>query len=386
MKKNNFKVSSLSSFINLKELGLTGEEEITRKTMLMKSNVSDTGMVINPDEEKTIIAEVTNTGMDFDNEVIYTQGIDLSVFSKIPTIYWNHNYSTPPVGKGLEISSSVDKMHMKIKIADTTFAQEIWKLLQGGFLKSCSIGFITKSKLIKGTKEFTDFVKEKSLSISDKVQTIVKECILIENSIVGMPCNSDALVTAISSKSLKVSDEVMKELNLKGIELPIDNLVQFKNILKEALREIIKDKDIMSEVVEKVDEVVEDEVMMICPECKYEAMGKLGMKCPECDVEMIVKAEEEEEEDTEEPVTKAEEVEEVMMVCTECGYEVMGSQLGMVCPECEKSGRDGELKPKDPEKTVEPEAEPKMFKVIRSGWNKDKEIKDAIDILKGRVV
>ena len=355
--KNQFKLSSLASFIDFKELGLTGDEEITRKTMLM-SPMTSSEMTIKPDEERTLVAEVTNTGMDHDNEVIYTQGIDLSIFTKIPTIYWNHNYSVPPIGKGVELAPSMNKMLMKIKIADTEFAQEIWKLLQGGYLKACSIGFITKSKLVKGTKEFGDFVKEKNLSVSDKVQSIVKECILIENSIVGMPCNSDALVTAISSKSLKVSDEVMKELNLKDT----DKVIELKELIKSIIEEYNKPK-------------------CDCPNCKDPACDGKCLK-----VAVVVKA-----------------------ACTCVGCDMTDcSCTGDTCddPDCECNGDcscGSANMPKDKapvalEKAIviEPPVvpvvpvivmeQPKVFKVIRNGRNMEKDIKDRLDLLKGKVI
>jgi phage head maturation protease len=356
--KTNFKSSSLAPYINLKELGLTGNEDIERKTLL----ITGSGLSIGEDAEKTIIAEVTNTNMDHDREVVYTKGIDLSVFTKMPSICWNHDYNIPAIGKAIEMSTEPDRMLMKIKIANTTFANDIWDLIKGSYIKSCSIGFITKSKLIKGTKEFGDFIKEKGLKINDKVQSIVKECILVENSICNLPCNSDALVLAVSSKSIKISDETLNAFNIH--ENKYKALI--KDIVKELYTEIKKDDEEDIDVTDmgelganddKIDDEVEDKIVVI---------DKIEVK------------------DANTVVLEAKDVKEVKAI------EVVEVKADVVVEPVE---------PVEPIKVVEPVIEPKVIveevkapiapisiKILRYGWDKEKDVKEARDLLKGKIL
>ena len=211
--KDKFKADSLKQFIDLGEIDK--DSEVNRKQFLMTLTVGD-------EETRTITASVTTTQVDHDGDIVNPMGMDLNVFMKNPVIMWSHNYSIPPVGKAKEISVNKDGIEMKMEIAQTDMAEECWQLLKGGFLRACSVGFIARKWAIKGTKEFTEFVKEKGLSVGDTCERIITEAVLLENSLCAIPCNPSALVTAVSTKAIHLSAKTIKELELDKIVVPVN--------------------------------------------------------------------------------------------------------------------------------------------------------------------
>jgi HK97 family phage prohead protease len=177
-----------------------------------------------PDEEKTIIADITTSSLDADGDMVIPHGADLSRFVKNPIVVWSHNYSEPCIGKALEIRSTPHSLEAKIKFADTARANEIWSLVKGGFLRCNSIGFINQKSLIAGTDEFKDYCKEKEID-GKNCKRIITKWILMENSVVNIPSNSDALIQEISAKTITLSDKTIKELELKAEEVKTEPIV-----------------------------------------------------------------------------------------------------------------------------------------------------------------
>jgi len=205
--KKDIKVGSLKTFINIE--GLDPEEKLERKQY-----VSD--IKIDEGEEKTAIFRMTCSETDMDGDIMVPNGINLQRYNKNSPVLWAHQHSALPIGLTTEIANDGNQVISKVKFADTPFAQDVWKLVKMGALKCCSIGFIPLKGFIRGTREFDQYVAEKAIKIAKNTRRIVSEWLLLENSIVNLPCNEDALSLAVSTKSLELSDETIKKL---GIEL-----------------------------------------------------------------------------------------------------------------------------------------------------------------------
>ena len=185
---------------------------------------------IEPDEERTIIAKISTIDVDRDGDVLIPSGCNTSEIKSNPIVVWNHSYSEPPIGKIIEIQATNDAIYAKMQFAETKFAQEIWSLIKGGFLNACSIGFLAKTTLVKGTRQFSDFVAKNRLKIADTCKRIVTEFTLIENSIVPLPANPNALIYAVATKHLHLDNKLEKELGVnKIIEKKIDYRMYYKN-------------------------------------------------------------------------------------------------------------------------------------------------------------
>lgn len=204
--KNKFPIESLAT-LGVDIDGLDGAV-VERKGF--NSDIS-----IFPEEEKTIIATISTSDIDSDGDIVMPDGCDFSRYSKNPVVMFAHDYSKPPVGKATELKVLSNGIQAKIKFADTEMANDIWSLISGGFLKAHSIGFVTKKALKAGTKEFTDYIKSKSMKVSANCKRIVAEFTLVEDSIVPIPSNPSALTQAISAKSINISLSTAKSMGIK---------------------------------------------------------------------------------------------------------------------------------------------------------------------------
>ncbi len=122
---------------------------------------------------------------DRDNEIIKASAWQVEQYTKNPVVQWAHNYAEPPIGKTLSIRQSQGKTIFEIEFADKDtyeFADTIYKLCKGGFLNATSVGFIP-----------LEWDAGKKDSDPNRIYTKVE---LLEISIVPVPANPDALISA----------------------------------------------------------------------------------------------------------------------------------------------------------------------------------------------
>lgn len=139
--------------------------------------------------------------LDRDGDIIRAGGWQLQNFKKNPVILWAHDYHSPPIGRAdrVWIDRSDKKLAAEITFADTAFAQDIYKLYQGGFLNTFSVGFLPLDwKYIEdlhrpGLALGREFIKQE----------------LLEISCVPLPSNPEALALA-RSKGFSVPDNLDK--------------------------------------------------------------------------------------------------------------------------------------------------------------------------------
>lgn len=141
-------------------------------------------------------AVVTTSGEDRHREQILTDGIDTKNYiEKNPVVLYGHDYWGFPIGKTLKIKQTKNKMTARFQLAleEYPFAQTVYNLVKGGYLNAVSIGGIVKEW-------------------SEDYRTIL-QMEMLEFSIVSIPANPDAMITARSFNEVagKSMDEVRKE-------------------------------------------------------------------------------------------------------------------------------------------------------------------------------
>jgi len=207
--KQKFASESLRPFIDMD--GLKGDEIVERKQYVGEIKVM-------ADEEKTIVARISTISVDGDADIVLPNGADLTRFIKNPVIHADHSYKVEDViGKAIEIGVDEVGIVAKIKFADTPRANDAWQLVKGGFVKANSIGFIIKEAVYKGSAEFNGLVNKMGLKVADTCSRIITKFELLESSIVSVPCNPDALMMAISAKSLELSAKTIEMLDLPKV-------------------------------------------------------------------------------------------------------------------------------------------------------------------------
>lgn len=108
------------------------------------------------EKERIVEHFITMEVVDRDNEIIRVDGIDLENYKKNPVVLWAHGYDfnrgMVPIGKNLKLSK-VDTEDQKgiyalTQFYDDAFSENIFKMYKDGFLKTWSIGFISKQDRI----------------------------------------------------------------------------------------------------------------------------------------------------------------------------------------------------------------------------------------------
>lgn len=170
------------------------------------------------DGERACIHYVSTRSVDRDAEVLVPDGCIMDQFLKAPQVLWGHDYSEPPIGKADWIKATTDGVKAKTTFAETGDAEEVWQLIKGGFLKTASVGFIPVERTWRGDanwRKTCDTLNKKWGCDLESMgcQVITSKWILLEYSMVPVPANIDALVTAVS-KGMNLSFDMCLQLGI----------------------------------------------------------------------------------------------------------------------------------------------------------------------------
>jgi hypothetical protein len=131
-----------------------------------------TSLVIDPEDEMCVIVKISSIGVDRSGEVVIPEGVITSDFIKNPIVCWSHDYSLPPLGRAESVQITKDAVFAKIRFGSTERCKEIWTLVKDKVLNAMSIGFVPLEILVKGTKQFNDYVKEKLVGVINNIDEI----------------------------------------------------------------------------------------------------------------------------------------------------------------------------------------------------------------------
>lgn len=149
------------------------------------------------DEEARTFWAVASTGaVDRQGDTIDASGWDTTNFMKNPVIPWAHDYSAPPVAKALEVKVEANNLLFKAQFPgpeEYAFADTIYKLYKGGYLRAFSVGFAPVQSQA-ATRELGGRTIEGTHYLQQE---------LYEISCVTLPANPEALVAAQIANPLK---------------------------------------------------------------------------------------------------------------------------------------------------------------------------------------
>ncbi len=146
---------------------------------------------------------------DRQGDIIRASGWKLDNYLKNPVFQWAHDYSQPPIGKAVKVWVQGKKLMTQVEFADRDtyeFADTIYRLYKGGFLKAVSVGLTPKNW--EGKSGDDDSPKWSG--------NVFIEQELLEVSGCPVPANPEALATAkakriISAKEYKAFNEFLKQ-------------------------------------------------------------------------------------------------------------------------------------------------------------------------------
>jgi HK97 family phage prohead protease len=136
---------------------------------------------VEPLANTRIVRFVISTGaVDRDNDTINPKGWELQAYLQNPVVLWAHDYKALPVGRAVAVAASDGKLVSDCEFATHEFAETVYQLVKGGFLKAASVGFKPRKYTINDQRQGLDYAEQE----------------LMEWSIVPVPANPEALSLA----------------------------------------------------------------------------------------------------------------------------------------------------------------------------------------------
>jgi HK97 family phage prohead protease len=137
----------------------------------------------------------SDSSVDLAGDVIKQDGWDLKNFERNPVALFSHASWAPPIGRASNVSVKNGKLVGDIEFADADtypFADTIFRLVDGGYLRAVSVGFMPKEWVFTNDKN-------RPFGIDFKKQS------LCEISVCALPCNPNALQEARSLGGIDTS-------------------------------------------------------------------------------------------------------------------------------------------------------------------------------------
>ena len=123
--------------------------------------------------------------IDEGGDVVLRGAFSHSLAHRVPRLLWQHNMSEP-IGRVLDLKEDDRGLHGEFKISRTTRGHDAYQLLKDGAIDSMSIGYIPEDQ------EFDDQHNVRKLKSVD----------LLEISLVSIPMNEEARITAVKAAHL----------------------------------------------------------------------------------------------------------------------------------------------------------------------------------------
>ena len=166
-------------------------------------------------EDRTLEFIGSTADVDRYGDIIEVAGWDVKNYLKNPVFLWAHDYSQPPVGKGVSVVKGDKTLSFMIKFAradEYPFADTVYKLYLGGYLRATSVGFADKKRepiLAKPDPAQGGFQAQTGWRYLEQE--------LYELSAVPVPANPNAVMMAVQKGivSKEEADQVSKSLEVE---------------------------------------------------------------------------------------------------------------------------------------------------------------------------
>ena len=137
------------------------------------------------DVDRSVTFTLSTKDVDRDNDTIDQDGWVLEHYLSNPVVLWGHNYSSTPIGRATQVFQSSKSLRATDEFMPkdlNPFADSIFQMVKGGWLKTVSVGFkALEGDMSEARGGFAfDFTKQE----------------LMEHSVVPVPSNPMALVEA----------------------------------------------------------------------------------------------------------------------------------------------------------------------------------------------
>jgi HK97 family phage prohead protease len=157
-------------------------------------------------------------------DIVKVAGIDLTNYRKNSVVLYGHDHYGLPVAKAVEMYVN-EKGHLEMvfEFADAetyAFADTVYRLIKGGFLKGVSIG----ARVLEA-----EYIRDEDNRI---IGRMYKKLELLEVSVVAIPADSKALITAVKSGTVTEAEfeEYMSKSFEASLDMPTGNQVEVNTV------------------------------------------------------------------------------------------------------------------------------------------------------------
>ncbi len=176
--------------------------------------------------ERTLWAVASLEEPDREGDVILADGWELENYRNNPVILFAHKYDQPPVAKAVEVAVSGKKLRFKAQFPsrrEYPFADSIYRLYRGGYLRGFSVGFLPK---LWGDK--------KSVAGEATRGRLFKRQELVEISVVPIPTQPRALMEAqrkgvVGQEEVKLFQDIAG--SLEDLKAERETILRLETIL-----------------------------------------------------------------------------------------------------------------------------------------------------------
>lgn len=249
---------------------------------------------ISSEDERTVTAVISSNSCDREGDVLVPQGLNSKDFEANPVVLLLHSYYSLPVGKVVALKRTEDQVIAKIQFAarpdEHPFGEEwvpdtLFSLYKQGVMNAFSVGFLITDSRAATSRDVTKY--------SEDCKQVVSRWKLLELSCVPIPCNQDAVATAVSKSLITqdvadAADKLFKvEENRPGGVVPID--AENGHVVPDEVAEAIVDG------IEKGAEADGNKYVYPCEKCgkDFVAIGFIAdddvCTCPACDAAPVIK-------------------------------------------------------------------------------------------------
>lgn len=154
--------------------------------------------------------------LDYYSEIIRAAGWKFTNFAKNAPVPDSHNYSSIEklLGKvtdwRIEGKTLIERVQFAVDVTEQPLARLAWRMIEAGYLKGCSVGFMPVQSFSKygDEKGFLGAIRELGLNTdaAAKVRTIYWEHEQMELSVCILGANPSALAKAYKAGSLNDDD------------------------------------------------------------------------------------------------------------------------------------------------------------------------------------
>ena len=238
----------LSTRQDMKKYGIGDGESDAEFMVPFSVKTGDAAKSTRTRRKRYIEGYATTDTKDRDEEIITMEAIGIAknhlLKAGAKTVFYNHDTDFP-IGKVVKTLVDDKGLMVGIKISNAKDVENIWVKIKDGTLNSFSVRMHYKKVQIIRDEITGAFLEAKVLEME-----------LYEVSVVGLPCNPDANITSVVSKSMRklLDRNTTKE---KGTKMGTEKKKTTRDIVAELLPDMLKST--MTEILPTIMKSLKDE-------------------------------------------------------------------------------------------------------------------------------